>query len=222
MKSLDELRKETNKETTPQKGASQQLNHYGQSSVSSVPKAKKLQAGNAHFGAPNSVDFRAVSHTQTDHSSSQNHASSLSRTSDRNQVTQQGTGEPIPSFELGTVLKDVVSRLNSSTNTKKSSTPTCSSTGASSPALGIDTLRGNIFSRLGEKVRPGSIFDSNYRQVSERVVPTSRSSSTASVQGCKKSKVIGDADDAVTIVTQKRPHPQEAAKPEAKRVSPFH
>ena len=222
MKSLDELRKETNKETTPQKGASQQPNHCGQSGVSSVPKAKKLQAGNAHFGAPNSIDFRALSHTQTDHSSSQNHASSLSRTSDRNQVTQQGTGEPIPSFELGTVLKDVVSRLNSSTNTKKSSTPTCSSTGASSPALGIDTLRGNIFSRLGEKVRPGSIFDSNYRQVSERVILTSRSS-TASVQGSKKSKVIGDADDAVTIVTHKRPHPQEAAaKPEAKRVSPFH
>ena len=227
IKSLDELRKGTNKDVswTSTKNVPQQ----GHQKLNDGLPQDRLQRSSAHFGQ-NSTAFRFV--PQQQNPMSQNHAQS--HTSNQSHTQRRGDSKAkMPSFELGTVLKDVVSRLNSSsgTTTKASLTSTCASsntaetggTGSPIPTLALGSLRTNIFSQADSGEGSGSIFSSNFRQSYEHVVPirSSTTSSLVDVQSSEKSTFFSGSGEFNTT-TQKRPQEQNVAKPDAKRVSPFH
>ena len=130
----------------------------------------------------------------------------------------------MPSFELGTVLKDVVSRLNSSSVlTTKSSSLTCAgnttTTGnTSSPIqpLTLVSLRSNIFSQASSEERSGSIFSANFCRVSNHVSPGD-SATNMSVENANTNRGVSE----ITMATKKRSRQQDVARPDAKRVGPY-
>lgn len=162
----------------------------------------------------------------------------LVRTSDnfssQNQAIMRSSGEQnttttMPSFEFGSVLKDVVSRLNSSSGQKlkKSSSASCTSdrtaaedTASPIPTINMSASRDSIFSRLGQRNRTESIFNSRFCPESERIVTTIRSSTTAGVDGSNES-TPSTGFGVATSGTQKRQPLQDVTRPETKRVSPF-
>ena len=132
-----------------------------------VLKTEQLQRNSVHSGSQNSTQFRFVSPQKQ----------TQSRTHIQNQA-QVEKEEKMPSFEFGIVLKDVVSRLNSSkfdVSMKSTSTPSCvdnhapSTIGASGlpiPTLNLSPLRGSIFSQASSEAS-NSIFSPNFRKNSE-------------------------------------------------------
>ena len=214
IKSLDELRKGVNKATvaSSKQGGHQAINSTGNDS---------------RFGVQNSTGFRFVANNhKTAPPTSQNQTQP--RLADPTR-SEGGKSTTIPSFELGTVLKDVVSRLNSSStaSSRSSSVSTCVSnattamaSGSPIPTISLYSAKGSIFNT---EVRPGSIFGSNLNQV----VPAERAPiddvdlrSTLSSQRSIKSTPFGDVNIITTSTHNKRPRHLDVAMPDPKRVSP--
>ena len=238
IKSLDQLRKETTKivpisstKSTPSvpisssKSSPQQS--YRQVSIAGDVVEKDQEKRKVICRDSNLAEFRFV--TRLDNPLSQNEAPRLSRHFGHPNRTKE-KGSPtatLPSFELGTVLKDVVSRLNSSSvsTTKSSSISTCAgdttTTANSSPHIQpvtLGSLRPNIFSQANSEEAPGSIFSANFRRVSKRV-PARESTISTSAESSNSSSILSGIGD-VTMATQKQSRQLDVAKPESKRVGP--
>ena len=178
------------------------------------------------FGVQNSTGFRFVANNhKTTPPTSQNQTQP--RLADPTR-SEGGKSTTIPSFELGTVLKDVVSRLNSSstTSSRSSSVSTCVSdvttamaSGSPIPTISLYSAKGSIFNT---EVRPGSIFGSSLNQVPAERAPTDNVDlrSTLSSQSSIKSTPFGDVNIITTSTHNKRPRHLDVAMPDAKRVSP--
>lgn len=230
VKSLDELRKGTTKETV----TSIQGDHHATAKSGSTQNVHPKQ-NDTHFGVQNSTSFRfAVHNHKTTLTSS--HSQIQSRLSDPAQSESAKVTATMPSFKLGTVLKDVVSRLNSppSVTLKSSSNPTSTSsvttamaTGAPIPTLSLYSSRGG--SIFNTETKPGSIFatHSHHQVVATEHAPTIdvdlRSTLNAardSTQSSIKSTPFGEVNVAPSA-QNKRPRQLEVDRPEAKRVSPW-
>lgn len=233
IKSLDQLRKETvpfsSNKSTPNVPVSsnksipqqsyQQVNIVGDV-VEKDQVKRKVRSRDSNL-----AEFRFV--TWLDKPLSQNKAPvNLSCHFDRNLTKEQESPKTtLPSFELGTVLKDVVSRLNSSSmsTTKSSSVSTCAgdttTSANSSPhiqPLTLGSLRTNIFSQANSEEASGSIFSVNFRRVSKQV-PAGESAISTSAESSNSSSILSGIGD-VTMATQKQSRQLDVAKPESKRV----
>ena len=198
-------------------------------------KVEQSQKNSTIFGGQNSSQFRFIPGQARNPASSQNHhLQSRVQIVNQAQVKKEESKPKIPSFEFGTVLKDVKSRLNSSNSVeslKSTSRQSCTgnnaalTTGASgSPISTVDLslMQGSIFSRGRSDETSHSIFSPNFRQCSEHnnIVLTRDVKISTDMQNSNKSTSISDGSES-TMTTQKRPRQLEVVKPDAKRVYPY-
>ena len=233
VKSLDDIRKGTTKETMT---SSNPGDRHATAKSGAMQNAHPKQ-NNTHFGVQNSTSYRfSVQNHKTAPPSS--HSQIQSRLSGPAQNEGTKVNATMPSFKLGTVLKDVVSRLNSSPTVtlKSSSNPptstnslaTTTSTGAPIPTLSLYSSQGG--SIFNTETKPGSIFASRHHHqdiTTERAPPMGEDlrSTLNAARGSKESSIkstpFGDINIVAASTQNKRPRQLEVDRPEAKRVSPW-